>query len=252
MEVVTQELVILTPEKAVVSYRLAGIGTRAVAHLIDWLIIWGALMATSFAVAAFGALTGGSTGFENIIAVIASLGWLAYFSLLEGLWNGQTPGKKAMGIRVRGKDGTPVTFVSALGRNMLRLADFMPAGYLVGIIGIFSNPRSQRLGDLAAGTIVVHERKPEPRFSPAPYVLGVHPLEAQIGDLRGMTTEEYVALKQLCDRFPELPTSVQDRLLRDVWRPIALRRAIPDLPHIHPIYLAEATVMKFGRERGML
>ena len=61
-----------------------------------------------------------------------------------------------------------------------------------------------------------------------------------LGDLRGMTQDEYVALKQLCDRFPELPTSVQEKLLRDVWRPIAIRRSIPDLQGVHPIFLAEA------------
>lgn len=77
-------------------------------------------------------------------------------------------------------------------------------------------------------------------------------MEHAIGDLRGMSVEEYVALKQLCDRFPELPATVQERLLKDVWRPIAMRRAVPDLPGVHPIYLAEATVMKFGRDRGML
>ncbi len=245
----TQELAVLTPEKAIVSYRLANVGSRAIAHTIDWILIW----AANFGVAmGIGLLAGIDQAFGGLMLISMYLGWMLYFILFEGLWNGQTLGKRLMGIRVRMVDGTPITFVAAAGRNLLRFADFVPAGYLLGIIAIFTNPKSQRLGDLAAGTIVVIERRGEPRFTPAPYVGGVHPMEHAIGDLRGMSTEEYVALKQLCDRFPELPTTVQERLLKDVWRPIAMRRAVPDLPGVHPIYLAEATVMKFGRERGML
>lgn len=247
----TQELAILTPEKTIVGYRLAGVGTRAIAQVIDWILIVAANLAVIFAIGYFGGVLGG-TGLNAIILPVMTLGWVVYFILLEGLWNGQTIGKKALGIRVRMADGTAITFLAALGRNMLRTADFVPAGYMVGLIAIFTNPKSQRLGDLAAGTIVIHEKRVEPRFTPAPYVLGVHAMESAIGDLRGMTQDEYVALKQLCDRFPELPVAVQEKLLRDVWRPIAIRRAIPDLQGVHPIFLAEATVMKFGRERGML
>lgn len=239
----------LTPEKAIVSYRLANVGSRAIAHFLDWALILAANTGIGIAI---GFVSGFEPAFQSVTIIAFYLGWMAYFILFEGLWNGRTLGKVMIGLRVRMADGTPVTFVAAAGRNLLRFADFIPAGYLLGIISIFTNPKSQRLGDLAAGTIVVLERRGEPRFTPAPYVLGVHPLEASIGDLRGMTRAEYDALKQLCDRFPELPVSVQERLLREVWRPIAMRRAIPDVAGVHPVYLAEATVMKYGRERGML
>jgi uncharacterized RDD family membrane protein YckC len=242
----TQELAILTPEKAIVGYKLASVGSRGIAHLIDWIVI-----AAIYVLGLFAVLGTGGTMIGALL-ILVYLGWAAYFILFEGLWNGQTLGKRAMGIRVRMADGTAITFVAAIGRNFLRFADFVPAGYMLGMIAMFTNPKSQRIGDLASGTIVVLERRGEPRFSPAPYVLGIHPMEEAIGDLRGMSQEEYVALKQLCDRFPELPATVQSRLIRDVWKPIAIRRAIPDLPGIHPIFLAEATVMKYGRERGML
>jgi hypothetical protein len=89
-------------------------------------------------------------------------------------------------------------------------------------------------------------------FAAAPHIVGYHPLEAHVGDLRGMTMEEYYALRRFCDRFPELATETQSRMLNEIWSPIALRRNVPKLPNIHPIYLAEAVVMKYGRQHGLL
>ena len=185
-------------------------------------------------------------------AIIVS--FFMYFILLEGLWNGQTLGKKALGIRVRMVDGTAITFQAALGRNLLRMADMLPpVSYFVGFAAIFTTPRAQRFGDLVSGTIVTHEKRGLPIFSPAPHRLaGEHPYEQYVGDLRGLTLEEYRALRRFCDRYPELPTSIQQRMLDEVWRPIALRRGVPEMPGVHPLLLAEATVMKYGRMHGLL
>jgi hypothetical protein len=177
---------------------------------------------------------------------------MLYFILLEGLWNGYTLGKRALGIRVCMDDGRPVTFMASVSRNMIRPADMLPGTYLLGIAAMFTNPKGQRLGDLFARTIVVHTGRAVPRFTPAPHVLGLHPLEQHVGDLKGMTSDEYNALRRLCDRFPELPANVQNRLMRDVWRPIAIKRHIKSLPNIHDIYIAEAVVMKYGRDHGLL
>ena len=67
-----------------------------------------------------------------------------------------------------------------------------------------------------------------------------------------MTQEEYNALRRLCDRFPELPPPTQAKVIREIWKPIAARREVPDLPNVHPIYTAEAAVMKYGRQHGLL
>ena len=100
--------------------------------------------------------------------------------------------------------------------------------------------------------MVTYEKRPVATFVPAPHTAGLHAFESEIGDLRGMTLEEYNALRRLCDRFPELPSRIQERMLAEVWRPIAARRNVPGLPNVHPLYLAEAAVMKYGREHGLL
>jgi hypothetical protein len=76
------------------------------------------------------------------------------------LWNGQSPGKRWVGLRVIRSDGTPITLSESLIRNLARLVDFLPAAYGIGIITMFIDKQSRRLGDLAAGTLVVQDRAP--------------------------------------------------------------------------------------------
>lgn len=188
----------------------------------------------------------------GFLFLLTSFGFATYFSLFEGLWNGQTPGKRAARLRVRMADGTPVTFSAAVFRNMLRIADFFPFLYITGLIAIFLNPKSQRLGDLAAGTIVVHEPAAIPQFSPAPHKFGLHPFEPHVGELRRMSQDEYFAIKRLCDRFPELGPTVQQKMLRDIWNPFAEKHEIKPLLNVHPVYLMEAVIMSYGRVHGLL
>lgn len=249
--VVNQDLAVLSPEKTILTYRLAGLGSRIAAHLIDLLTLLVVVFATFQLMLALGGVGAGALGFGLGMVVISAEPFL-YFIVQESLWNGRTIGKFALGLRVRMADGTPVTPVAAIGRNLLRAADILPGTYFAGLLAMFTTPKSQRLGDLVANTVVVQERRPMPRFIPAPHVVGYHPFESQVGELRGMTPDEYVAMRKFCDRFPYLHPSVQERLVKEVYLPIAQRRAIPTPPNVHPIYLAEAAVMKFGREHGML
>ncbi len=84
-----------------------------------------------------------------------------YFAFFEGLRNGQTPGKRRLGIRVVRDTGHPVTFGAAAVRNLLRAADFLPPPYLIGGLLVALHPRAKRLGDLVAGTVVVRDRPTE-------------------------------------------------------------------------------------------
>jgi hypothetical protein len=83
-----------------------------------------------------------------------------YFSLFEAFWNGQTPGKRLLKIRVIKDSGRQVTFFEALARNLLRIVDLL-FFYLVGVVTMLCNRQQKRLGDFVAGTIVIHERTEE-------------------------------------------------------------------------------------------
>ena len=244
------DLVLLSPEKTVLSFRLASLGLRASAHLLDFLLLLLAFIAITLISALLSQVA--SPLATSLMLASMILGPFAYFIVLEGFWNGQTVGKRVMRLRVRKLDGTPVTFGAALTRNLLRPADFLPALYFAGLLAIFTNIRSQRLGDLVAGTVVISEREPPAQVPPSPHRVNIHPFETHVGDLRYMTPEEYAALKQLCDRFPNLSPTVREPLLELIWTPFASRHGISSLPQVHNLYLAEAAVMRYGRDHGLL
>ena len=244
------ELLVLTPEKAVVSYKLAGVGGRIGSHLIDLLIILLLWITLSVVGSVLSLTISPVLGMALMVFGVVSSVFL-YFILFEWLWNGQTIGKRAVGLRVVSLDGTPVTLRGAVYRNLLRPADFLPVMYFAGLIAMFMNEKSQRLGDLAAGTIVIHEAKPNPYYQVTPHHAGVHPFEDSVGPLSTMTMEEYFAIKRLCDRFPELPPSVQVRSVAEIWNPFADKERIQPISGVHPVYQMEAVVMKFGRDKRL-
>ena len=244
------ELMILTPEKTVVSFRYATIGSRIIAQVIDLMIIICMMIG-------FDILLNMHFMPKVIRDTIAYPGFIligfGYFILLEGLWNGFTIGKRILNIRVVMIDGTPITFLAALGRNILRLADLLPSFYFLGATSMYISKQSQRLGDMISQTIVIHNSLPSlTGYIQAPHHAGVHPYEVYVGSLKGMTSEDYNALRRLCDRFPELPAKIQDKLIQEVWNPFAENHGIRPIQGLHPLYLAEATVMKYGREKGLL
>jgi uncharacterized RDD family membrane protein YckC len=248
---VEHELTILSPEKTILTYPLASIGRRICAQFIDILVLFGIWMLIGFLMGPLSAIVDPSSiiYFQAFLQILAPF---AYFILCEGLWNGRTVGKLACGLRVKMADGTPIRFSSSVGRNLIRVGDFFPVFYFAGLLATFTNARAQRLGDLVANTVVVRDAKAIPRFSPAPHKAGVHPFEAYVGELRGMTDEEYIVLKRFCDRFPELAPHVQQHLVDEIWVPFAAQKHIASIDNVHPLYLAEATVMKYGRIRGLL
>jgi uncharacterized RDD family membrane protein YckC len=161
-----EQLTISTPEQVAFHYELAGIGTRFVAALIDYLIIITALLLLTCAMSflRLGAIgVGGDAGTYVVLALIVliyfALFW-GYFMLFETLWSGQTPGKRMGRLRVIRRDGQPVGAGEVLIRNLVRIVDFLPGFYGIGLVVMFIDKEARRLGDMAAGTIVVREGDP--------------------------------------------------------------------------------------------
>jgi uncharacterized RDD family membrane protein YckC len=104
---------------------------------------------------------------QAVLVVIVFLILSSYFAFFEWIWNGQTPGKRLLKLRVIRQDGRPVTFWEAAVRNLLRTFDMMPAPfYSIGLISVFVSSSDQRIGDIIAGTVVVREREAEaPAFA---------------------------------------------------------------------------------------
>ncbi len=159
------QLSIETPEQVALEFPVAGIGSRFVALLLDHIIQFGTLFLLFLVVAAMSAAAGdrgmeklaGKWFIAGIIFLVFLILW-GYFALFEALWHGQTPGKRAMKLRVIKDAGRQITLFEALARNLLRFVDYLPSLYLVGVITMLANRRNKRLGDLSAGTLVVHER----------------------------------------------------------------------------------------------
>jgi uncharacterized RDD family membrane protein YckC len=155
----SDDLVISTPERVAFQYEIAGIGSRFLAQIIDSLIITVILIAITVLAAALGGVFGSG---ELAILVEVILGFVllaGYFLVSEAAWNGQTLGKRSARLRVVGDHGEPLTIAQAAIRNLVRIVDFLPFFYGIGMLTLFINGRGKRLGDFAAGTLVVRDRQ---------------------------------------------------------------------------------------------
>ena len=151
-----------TADHVVLRYDLAGGGNRGFAAVLDFGVATVVAFGTAIALGAIPAGFGPrSAVFGVALLLIPTIIW-AYFILLEWLWNGQTLGKRAYGLRVISGDGSPAGFIAVFVRNLIRVVDFLPVFYGLGLLLIVLTPKNQRLGDLAAGTYVV--RAPRPRI----------------------------------------------------------------------------------------
>ena len=162
-------LSIATPENVAFGYDIAGLGSRFLAALVDTLIILVLqilvnvtvilIVVNVFDVHLFdGDLDQSVAWALAVMSLIAFAFFWGYYIFFELLWNGQSPGKRLIGLRVIRKDGTPITLTESIVRNLIRLIDFLPAYYGIGVVAMFVDGQSRRLGDMAAGTLVVRDR----------------------------------------------------------------------------------------------
>ena len=161
-----------TPESVLLTFRLAGVWTRMRAYCVDLLIIGLAavVIMVGFIVLFFGDTFRGSGMGEGLFFVLLFVIQWGYFWLFEALFDGRTVGKSVVGLRVVKVEGHPISFYDAMLRNLLRAVDVLPFAYGVGFLSIFSTRRLQRLGDLAAGTVVVRERRARFRGDPKAFL----------------------------------------------------------------------------------
>jgi uncharacterized RDD family membrane protein YckC len=169
---VDRSISVRTPESIRFSYDLAGLGSRFLAVALDLAIQLAVIGAIFWALAllaahvphaksaAAGGRLAGSIGVAIVVGIVF-LVFFGYFIVLETFWDGQTPGKKALGIRVVRDGGYPLDFGSSLIRNLVRVGEAAAGFYAISAIATLLSAENKRLGDFAAGTIVVRDARVE-------------------------------------------------------------------------------------------
>jgi uncharacterized RDD family membrane protein YckC len=209
--------------------------------MLDFLIQFVAILALWLAV-----IGAGGIGFSGIaIAIFSIVSFLLIFGYdvaFEVLNNGRTPGKSAAGIRVVNLDGDPIGFVTSSVRNLLRIADFLPIFYLVGSVSIVATTRDQRLGDLAAGTVVIRERFDGQRQ--AGYIAPVTVPVEQIAtwDVTAIDADDLRVVRHFLERRLAMPWPVRTyfgiELAKRMWPKLV---GVPN--EIHQEFLLEGIVV---------
>jgi len=157
------KLTIETPEQTHLEFPLAGIGSRFLAIALDTLVQVAAMWVVGIVLIALAipfSLWFKSSGLwaMAIVVFVFFAIYVGYFAFFEAVWNGQTPGKRWTHLRVIKDSGRPISAYDAILRNLLRTADWLPTLYAAGIVTMMVSRENRRLGDFAAGTVVVHEK----------------------------------------------------------------------------------------------
>lgn len=232
-----------TPEHVALDYEVAGLGSRALAAILDTVLVFCIELAVLFVSLAFGGAS--NSVFTALLIILSAVFVLGYFVLFEGLRGGQTPGKRRLGIRVVRDTGHPVTLGASVVRNLLRIADFLPPPYLIGGLFVALHPRAQRLGDLVAGTLVVRDRPAEAARASLEAAAPTQALGAPaLGD------EEFELLARYLERAPALEDGIRRRLAASLTARLAAR--YPTRPADDLTFLQELHTQESARRRGAL
>ena len=200
-----------TPESVELEFTLAGIGSRALALLIDyllWMVILTVLLAAfAFMQYQFSQIPGSSNWIISIQALVFFVVYIGYFIFFETLWQGQTPGKRYAKIRVIRDDGRNAGLQQAIMRSLLRTFDDISS---LGLIMILFTKQEKRLGDLVAGTIVIQEaQSTTDAISIDPAAQELADTLAKTGRLEALTPDNFAAIRRYLQRYPTLSRSAQ-------------------------------------------
>lgn len=216
-----------TPERVTFAYEVAGIGNRFIAALVDSVLLGVMLFLLNIVIlVGLGILNVGSGAsgapdwIEGLLfalyALVSFIVFWGYYIFFEIVWNGQTPGKRLVGIRVLRTDGTPAHISEIVIRNLVRVVDFLPVAYGFGLVTMFFNRQARRLGDFAAGTLVIKEQATvaldslqAPTLSPSPPPVDPAvptPVEddprLRFPHIRQLTIGDYELIQEVLHRSP--------------------------------------------------
>jgi uncharacterized RDD family membrane protein YckC len=216
------KLTIETPEQTSLEFPLAGIGSRFLAVALDSLLqiaVYIVLFVIAGLMASFG--VAGNLRTQWGVAILIFIGFavqFGYFATFEALWNGQTPGKRWTHLRVIQDSGRPINAYDAVLRNLLRFVDALPSLYAIGIVTMLISRENKRVGDYAAGTVVVHEK-------PLQGVGSIWSVAATPGQALPAIASAQLSLEelQLVETFFERRTSLDSEVRRSMARQIAQR-----------------------------
>jgi uncharacterized RDD family membrane protein YckC len=212
----SENLTIDTPEQIALEFTVAGIGSRLLAMVIDTLIQIALYFLLILGVVTLQSRTGilgraadrlGANWALAIAVLLYFCIYWGYFAGFEGFWKGQTPGKHFLKIRVLKDNGRPINVYEAIGRNIMRAIDALPTLYGVGLVTMAISKKNQRLGDMLAGTIVVHERAQAARptwIAEAPAVSTTTAAPAMIPELAALDVRDLRLIEAFLNRRQQL------------------------------------------------
>lgn len=235
-----QHLEVETPEHVVLDYEIAGIGSRTLAAVADWLILTVIVLAGTLGLGLWQEISSWVTAI--LLLVVYAIVW-GYFTFFEGIRRGQTPGKRWLGIRVIRDTGHSVTISDAAARNLLLPVDLFA---LLGVFLIAIHPRGKRLGDMVAGTVVVRDQPALVRPA-APARAGDTAEEEMLGTPE-LSDPEFRLLREFANRAAALPELTRARLARNLVVRFANR--YPDRPPDDVVFLEQLHREELARRRG--
>ena len=242
----TRPAAIVIPEAVPLDLETASIGSRFLGLLIDW-SIQGVLLVVLLIIVSNTSV--GWLGTTIVFILIFLIIW-GYPIALETLWRGRTVGKVALGLRVVTKEGGQIGFRHAAIRAALGIVDFLLTSGACAVICVLLTRDNQRLGDLAAGTVVLRERtglrRPTPTTFSAPFGLDAY---TESLDLAGLGAAEYGVVRAFLLRAPSLRPDVRARLAAQVGESIAKLVQPPPPPGV-PAEVFLASVAAAYRKRG--
>jgi uncharacterized RDD family membrane protein YckC len=224
-------IVIETPEHFEIEFQLAGIGMRFLAYFVDRMLQACIILSMIASIALLMYMTGKVINVTDFLAefkgilgqwiiatgiILYGIIAIGYFILFEYFWSGCTPGKMFQSIRVIRKDGRPITLLDSAIRNILRFVDLFAGVYPIGVLVMFLDSRNRRLGDIAAGTLVIVEDR-----SREPFIKEKQgPTDEPESDLKalvaGMTSEDYLLVTRFLSRRSELDDISRQNLAQKI------------------------------------